>query len=68
MQVKLFFGTYAYAMIKHDQGSLDIRLESGRSASQSLREYCAEQEKRAADILERVNLARQAAAILDKES
>ena len=68
MQVKLFYGSYAYAMIKHESGSLDIRLEPGRKASKSLREYCDEQENRAAAIFERVNLARKAAAILEKEN
>ena len=56
----------AYACIKTPSCSLDVRLEPGRSAAQSLREW-ADEQKAKADRLDRMaDLARQAAKQLEE--
>lgn len=68
MKVRIIVGQYAYACIEHESGAkTDIRLEPGRSASQSLREYAAEQHARATRILDMVDLANAAAEHLESK-
>lgn len=66
MKVRTIIGAQAaYACIETESSSLDIRLEPGRSAAQSLREW-AEEQKRQADRLDRyAALALQAAKLLE---
>lgn len=66
MKVKVIIGAQAaYACIDTESKSLDIRLEPGRSAAQSLREW-AEEQKRQADRLDRnPAIALQAAKMLE---
>lgn len=66
--VRLIFGAYAYANIWTTRGrKVDIRLEPGRSASQSLREYAAEQRADAQRKLDMAELAEAAADKLDSD-
>ena len=52
MKVNLLIGAaYAYACIKYKTGSMDVRLEPGRSAAQSLRESATSHRVRAAQEL-----------------
>ena len=67
MKVRIIVGQYAYACIEHEGQKTDIRLEPGRSASQSLREYAAEQHARATRILDMVDLANAAAEHLESK-
>lgn len=62
MKVRIIIGAQAaYACIETESVSMDIRLEPGRSAAQSLREW-AEEQKAKADRLDRnAALALQAA-------
>lgn len=66
MKVRTIIGAQAaYACITTDSVSMDIRLEPGRSAAQSLREW-AEEQKAKADRLDRnAALALQAAKQLE---
>ena len=66
MKVRTIIGAQAaYACITTESSSLDIRLEPGRSAAQSLREW-AEEQKAKADRLDRnAALALQAAKQLE---
>lgn len=68
MKVRTIIGAQAaYACIETPSCSLDVRLEPGRSAAQSLREW-ADEQKAKADRLDRMaDLARQAAKQLDAE-
>ena len=67
MKVKLLIGQYAYACIEREGQKTDIRLEPGRSASQSLREYAAEQHAQATRILKMADLANAAAEHLESK-
>jgi hypothetical protein len=68
MKVRLLIGAaYAYACIKHKNWTMDVRLEPGRSAHQSLRESATECRIRANRELARAELMEQAAKILEKE-
>ena len=62
MQVRTFIGaSAAYACIATETTSLDIRLNPGRSAAQSLRETAADWRAEAWRILRRAELAEAAA-------
>ncbi len=68
MRVTTFIGAEAaYAVIKTERVSMDIRLEPGRSAAKSLREWAAEKRSRAQWMLERADMAEAAAAYLEAE-
>jgi len=69
MKVRTIIGAQAaYACIETESVSMDIRLEPGRSAAQSLREW-ADEQKAKADRLDRMaDLARQAAKQLETQS
>lgn len=66
MKVRTIIGAQAaYACIATESISMDIRLEPGRSAAQSLREW-ADEQKAKADRLDRLaDLARKAAKQLE---
>lgn len=66
MKVRTIIGAQAaYACITTESISMDIRLEPGRSAAKSLREW-ADEQKAKADRLDRMaDLARQAAKQLE---
>ena len=65
MNVRIFCGAAAYAMIEHEGGRTDIRLSPGKGAPASLREYAAEQRAKAARIVALADLAEQAADCLE---
>lgn len=66
MKVRTIVGAqYAYACIDTGTQTLDIRLEPGRSAAQSLREFADEQKAKADRLIHMADLARQAAEILE---
>jgi hypothetical protein len=57
MNVRILVGAQAtYACITHDHGTLDVRLEPGRSAHQSLNEYADELRREAARKIQRAAL------------
>lgn len=58
----------AYACINHFGVSIDVRLEPGRSAAQSLRETAKEWQAKAQRLQERANLLSDAAAKLDEDA
>ena len=64
MEARLVIGNAAYAVIKTDTIYMDIRLEPGRSAAQSLRETASEWDAKAKRLMRDAQLARQAAEIL----
>ena len=66
MQVNILTGgQYAYACITDDAGTRhDIRLEPGRSAQESLREFAEEQERIAARAKESARRARRAIQVM----
>jgi hypothetical protein len=57
----------AYACITTESTSLDVRLEAGRSAQKSLREFAEEQTQRALRLMRQAQLANEAAEILEKQ-
>lgn len=61
MNVRIFCGANAYAMIEENGRQTDIKLAPGRGAARSLREYAQEQRNRAIEIMERAALAERAA-------
>jgi len=66
MKVRIIVGQYAYACIEHESGAkTDIRLEPGKSAPASLREYAAEQTKHAERLAKMAEIALRAAAYLE---
>ena len=66
MKVKIIVGAQAaYACIETNNISMDVRLSSGKSAIQSLREYALEEQEKAAACTRRAALAREAASILE---
>ena len=68
MRVKTIIGaSAAYACINTNGISLDIRLEPGRSAAQSLRETAEEWRKEAARLQRNAMLATEAAYQLDED-
>lgn len=66
MEVKIFCGANAYACISENGRKTDIRLEPGKGAPASLREYAKGERERAARILAMADIAERAAAYLDK--
>jgi hypothetical protein len=68
MKVLITLGAqYAYAGITEDWRKMDVRLEPGRGAIQSLRETVAEMRKKAEETLERAAFIEQAANHLEAE-
>ena len=66
MKVKIICGAqYAYAAIDTGKISVDVRLEHGRSAAQSLRESAGELRQKAAGCILRASLLEEAAIHLD---
>ena len=57
----------AYACIRAPEVSIDIRLEAGRSAANSLRDWAAEKRAKAQWMLERADLAEAAADYLEQK-
>lgn len=67
MKVRVMVGAQAaYACITTESTSLDVRLEAGRSAQQSLQEFAQEQTDKALRLMRQAQLANEAAAILEK--
>lgn len=68
MRVTTIIGAQsAYACISHAGLSMDVRLEPGRSAAQSLRETAEEWRAQAQRLQERANILSVAAAKLDED-
>lgn len=67
MRVNLLIGANAYACIEENGRKTDIKLQAGKSASASLREFAAEQMLRASKAAALADLAERAAATLDGE-
>ena len=65
MKTTILIGNNAYACVKHDNGSMDILLSAGKSASASLRETAQEWRDKAARLLRNAGIADQAAIDLD---
>ena len=66
MKVKIHYdGRYNYATIDTGKLTVDVRLEHGRSASQSLRESAGELRQKAAGCILRASLLEEAAIHLD---
>lgn len=68
MDVKLFIGAEgAYACIKTLHANMDVRLEPGRSAAQSLRKLGDEWRAKAAHLQQRAMYLNEAAALLEEQ-
>ena len=68
MKVCILVGAaHAYACIKYKNGTMDVRLEPGRSPARSLRESAISHRIRAAQELHRAEIQERAAAFLEKE-
>lgn len=68
MRIRTVIGAEAaYACITYKELSMDVRLEPGRSASQSLRETAEEWREKARRLQERANILSVAAANLDED-
>lgn len=68
MRVRVIVGSEAaYACIEHAGSSMDVRLEAGRSAAQSLRETAEEWKAKAIRLQEKAGLLSVAAAKLDED-
>lgn len=66
MKVRILVGAQAaYACIETESVSMDIRLEAGRSAEKSLREFADEQMAKAQRLLRNATLALEAAQQLE---
>lgn len=66
MKVRTIIGAQAaYACIETESVSMDIRLEPGRSAAKSLREWADEQVAKADRLRRNAELALQAAKLLE---
>ncbi len=63
--VRIFCAQYAYACITTESARVDIRLEPGRGAVQSLQEYAAQLDAEILERAERAQLARDAAAWIE---
>lgn len=69
MRVRTIIGAEAaYASIQSLGVNLDVRLEPGRSAAQSLRETAEEWREKARRLQERANILSVAAANLDEDA
>ena len=68
MKVRVIVGAQAaYACITYDGGAMDVQLEPGRSARQSLQETAEEMRSRAAKMIRRAELIETAAELLAQE-
>lgn len=67
MQVRIFCGASAYAMIQESGRQMDIKLSPGKGAPQSLREYAAAERARALRILAMAETAERAADCLESQ-
>lgn len=69
MKVRVIVGAQAaYACITYDNGgAMDVQLEPGRSARQSLQETAEEMRARAAKMIRRAELIETAAELLAQE-
>lgn len=69
MKVTLFYGASAYAHVLDPQAGvfMDIKLEPGRSASQSLRETAAEYQEKSARYARMARICADAATVLHDE-
>lgn len=66
MKVRTIIGAQAaYACITTESVSMDVRLEPGRSAAQSLREWAEEQTAKADRLRRNAELALQAVKLLE---
>nr|WP_172694149.1 hypothetical protein [Alcaligenes faecalis] len=66
MQVRVIVGAQAaYACISHESGTLDVRLNPGRSARKSMKESAAELREKAAELTRRAALIENAAELVD---
>lgn len=65
MKVRLLIGANAYACITEHGMQHDIRLESGKHASKSLRSYAESQRLRAKQAIESAERAERAANVLE---
>lgn len=65
MKVRILVGANAYACIEDAGRSMDVRLSPGRSAPTSMRETAKEWRDKAAQLIERADLAERAAALLE---
>lgn len=63
-QVRIIVGASAYACIKTETQSLDVRLSAGRSAAVSMRETAAEMKAKAARLLANADLIESAAELV----
>lgn len=61
MQVNILIGANAYACIKTESTSMDVRLSPGKSAAVSLIESASEMRAKAAQLLKHAELIMQAA-------
>lgn len=69
MQVRIFCGAqYAYACIKTETKTLDVRLSPGRSAAKSLQETVQEIREQAARLLDRAALIEAAERLLQEKN
>lgn len=69
MQVRIFHGAHSYAFLTLANGfRFDIQLSHGKSAPKSLREYATDNRERARLLIEKAELAEQAATILESEN
>ncbi len=68
MRVRTIFGAEsAYASIQHAGLNMDVRLNPGRSAAQSLRETAEEWQRQAIRLQDRAAILSVAAAKLDED-
>lgn len=68
MKVRIIIGAEAaYASIQSLYTNMDVRLDAGRSAAQSLRETAEEYRQRAARLQQRAMLLNEAAAQLEED-
>jgi len=65
MKVNLFFGANAYAKIVDDIGSMDVLLNPGRGAWNSLRESAIENKEKAEKLIRDAHRMQEAASILE---
>ena len=65
MKANLFFGSSAYAQIIDNIGSMDVLLNPGRGAWQSLRESAMENKEKAKILIRDADRMLEAASILE---
>tara|TARA_R110000868_G_scaffold139445_4_gene354279 strand:+ start:8199 stop:8432 length:234 start_codon:yes stop_codon:yes gene_type:complete len=67
MKASVIIGNNAYAVIKGEGFSMDVLLNPGRGAWQSLRESAIEEKNKAAAMIVRADRMLEAASILENE-